>query len=80
MRTYSTFWIGYCLGLLCLSAAWRDRDELPAEPHSGDDLSMAEWLRLPETTRAAMVQQYTTRRPTVRYIDTEERRRQESAA
>jgi hypothetical protein len=78
-RTISTFWIGYCLGLLCLSPAWAARDEPPAELHSAEQLSMEQWLKLPEVQRVAIVQSYAQRKPPTRYTDTTERRRQEAA-
>ena len=73
MRTISTFWIGYCLGLLCLSDAWRDRDA--PELHPAEHLTMDQWLHLPEHERSAVVAQYAKRKPPIpRYLDTNERR------
>jgi hypothetical protein len=63
-RIISTFWIGYCLGLLCLSPAWAVRDEPRTEPHSADELPMKDWLHLPEATRARIVNEYAPGRRT----------------
>jgi hypothetical protein len=57
-RTISTFWIGYALGLLCLSPIWAARDEPTAEPHPADELPMNDWLRLPEGQRNRIVNEY----------------------
>lgn len=79
-RYYSAFWLGYGVGLLRLSAAWRDRDDPPADVYPGEQLSMRQWLRLPEVQRAALVQAYIpTRTPIIRYESTAERRKQEAA-
>ena len=83
MRCYSPFWLAYCAGLVALSPRWQLRPDPPlVEPdaaHPAEGLSMPQWLALPEAERAAVVQQYTARRPPVRYASTEEKRRQQAA-
>lgn len=74
-RHYSGFWLAFAYGLISLSPCFAARDA-PEPSHPTDDMPMADWLRLPERQRSALVQQYAHRRPTVRYVSTEERRNQ----
>ena len=62
MHYYSVFWLGVASGSIALSPIWADRDE-PVELHPAEALDMAAWLRLKDGERAAIVEQYTTRRP-----------------
>ena len=62
-RTYSSFWLGYCLGLLSLSPLWAEREQPEHVATPADDLDMHAWLRLSEGERASIVQQYANRRP-----------------
>lgn len=58
---YSQFWLGFANGLLCLSDAWRGRDEHEAdEPLPNEE--MHAWLRLPEQERNAVTNNYSGRR------------------
>jgi hypothetical protein len=60
-RYYSPFWLAG--GVLTLPD-WAARD-FGDDPRleQFDGISMAEWLRLPDVTRAAIVEAYAARRP-----------------
>lgn len=74
-RYWSSFWIGYLSGLVCLSEAWAGRDpQWGAADHPAEGLTMQAWLRLKETERQAVVEVYAQSRPPTRYATTKERR------
>lgn len=80
-RYWSSFWIGYLSGLVCLSQAWEGRDpQWGSAEHPAEGLSMAEWLRLKESERLQAVEEYAQSRPPLRFASTEERKRQMRAA
>lgn len=65
-RYWSSFWIGYLAGLVCLSPAWEGRDPQPrTQTHQAEGLSMAEWLRLEDSHRAAIVTEYAGSTPRI---------------
>ena len=70
MRCYSSFWLAYAAGLICLSPIWQDRAEPDPEAggpavHPAETMPMERWMRLPDEARAAVVAQYAQRKPRI---------------
>lgn len=64
-RTYSAFWLAWAAGRVCLSEAWEGRD-LPVKrtaEHPAEGMPMGAWLRMEDSKRADIVEQYSGFRP-----------------
>ena len=78
MRYYSDFWLAYAVGLICLPAAFAERD-IPLRrtaTHPAEMMPMGAWLQLAESERAAVVEAYAGSRPSIRLTTDTDRKRE----